>query len=60
MSWYLDDAPHVRFSVWDESGVALAAISLEEAEARRLTVFLARAARTPPSLRQRLASRIAG
>jgi hypothetical protein len=31
---------HVRFSVWDESGVAEAAISLDEGEARRLASFL--------------------
>jgi hypothetical protein len=60
VSWYLDDEPHVRFSVWDESGVALAAISLEADEAHRLTEFLARARPRARRLRDRLASRIAG
>ena len=59
VSWYLDGEPHVRFSVWDESGVALAAISLEEDEAQRLTSFLARARPHTPTLRERLAARIA-
>lgn len=31
---------HVRFSVWDESGVAEAAVSIDEGEAQRLSVFL--------------------
>jgi hypothetical protein len=31
---------HVRFSVWDESGVAEAAVSIDEREARRLAAFL--------------------
>ena len=31
---------HVRFSVWDESGVAEAAVSIDEREAQRLTAFL--------------------
>ena len=31
---------HVRFSVWDESGVAEAAVSIDEREAQRLTTFL--------------------
>jgi hypothetical protein len=32
---------HVRFSVWNESGVAEAAVSLDEDEARRLVSFVA-------------------
>ena len=40
VSRYLTDEPHVRFSVWDEDGVARAAISLEEAEAERLASFI--------------------
>jgi hypothetical protein len=32
---------HVRFSVWNESGVAEAAVSVNEAEARRLADFVA-------------------
>ena len=31
---------HVRFSVWDESGTAEAAVSVDEQEAQRLAVFL--------------------
>jgi hypothetical protein len=37
---YLTDDPHVRFSVWDESGVAEAAVSIDEREAGRLARFL--------------------
>jgi hypothetical protein len=32
----------VRFSVWDESGTARAAVSLDEDEAARLAAFVAR------------------
>ena len=39
VSRYLSSTHHVRFSVWDASGV-VAAISLEECEARRLAAFL--------------------
>lgn len=31
---------HVRFSVWNESGTAEAAVSIDEDEARRLAAFL--------------------
>jgi hypothetical protein len=34
------DERHVRFSVWNEDGVAEAAVSLDEAEARRLATFV--------------------
>ena len=47
VSRYLGDDPQVRFSVW-EDGVARAAVSLEEAESRRLARFLARTADCPP------------
>ena len=57
VSWYLEDERQVRFSVWDESGVATAAISLDEDEAHRLSSFLARPAAR--SLRNRLASLVA-
>lgn len=41
---------HVRFSVWDESGVAEAAVSIGDDEARRLTRFLdAPTAGIPPA-----------
>jgi hypothetical protein len=54
VSRYLTDDPQVRFSVWDEGGVARAAISLDEEEAERLAAFIA-----PPAgrtLRERLAA----
>jgi hypothetical protein len=54
VSRYLTDDPHVRFSVWDERGVATAAISLEEHEAERLATFIGRPAAR--SLRDRIAS----
>ena len=41
VSRYLTEEPHVRFSVWSPEGVAEAAVSLEEAEAERLALFLA-------------------
>jgi hypothetical protein len=54
VSRYLTDDPQVRFSIWDEHGVATAAVSLQEPEAQRLASFLAHpAART---LRDRLSS----
>jgi hypothetical protein len=52
VSRYMDEG-HVRFSVWDESGTAEAAVSIEEDEARRLAGFLAPPAHVP-SLRERL------
>ncbi len=39
VSRYFGDDPQVRFSVWDD-GVAQAAVSLDEDEARRLSRFL--------------------
>jgi hypothetical protein len=39
VSRYLDEG-HVRFSVWDECGVAEAAVSVDEREAERLANFL--------------------
>lgn len=47
VSRYLDER-HVRFSVWDESGRAEAAVSLDEREAERLNRFLG-----PPRPRHR-------
>jgi hypothetical protein len=41
VSRYFGDEPHVRFSVWDD-GVARAAVSLDEEEARRLAEFVTR------------------
>jgi hypothetical protein len=40
VSRYYDEDPHVRFSVWDESGRAEAAVSLGELEAARVARFL--------------------
>jgi hypothetical protein len=40
VSRYVDDDPHVRFSVWDESGCAEAAVSIDEDEAARVARFL--------------------
>ena len=40
VSRYVEER-HVRFSVWDESGTAEAAVSIDEAEAQRLAAFLA-------------------
>jgi hypothetical protein len=49
VSRYLGEERHVRFSVWDERGHAVAAVSLEEDEAERLRGFLA----TPRPQRRR-------
>ena len=51
----LDQAPHVRFSVWDRSGEARAVVSLDEDEAERLGEFL-RPLRRPRGLRDTLGS----
>ncbi len=40
VSRYLTKEPQVRFSVWSSDGVAEAAVSLEEDEADRLSLFL--------------------
>jgi hypothetical protein len=47
VSRYLNEQPHVRFSVWSEDGVAQAAVSLEEDEAGRLSLFLGSASGGP-------------
>ena len=47
---------HVRFSVWDESGTAEAAVSLDEEEAQRLAGFIHAHGR-PPADRPGLLSR---
>jgi hypothetical protein len=44
---------HVRFSVWDRSGKAEAAISIDEPEARRLADFLLYEAESRPGLLER-------
>ena len=57
VSRYLGDEPHVRFSVWDEAGVAQAAVSLEDDEAARLADFLV-ATRRPAGVARLLARRL--
>src|SRR5256714_13727204 len=44
---YLTDDPHVRFSVWNESGVAESAVSLDEREAGRVARFLRPSSKRP-------------
>lgn len=46
VSRYVDEH-HVRFSVWDESGRAQAAVSIPDGEADRLAGFLAAPAPAP-------------
>jgi hypothetical protein len=46
---------HVRFSVWDESGVAEAAVSIDDGEAQRLASFL----RSSPTKTERRAANAA-
>ena len=53
VSRYFGDEPQVRFSVWDD-GVARAAVSLDENEARRLSRFLYATADRPPGITGRL------
>jgi hypothetical protein len=60
VSVYLTEPQHVRFSIWRD-GVAEAALSLEPAEAARLSAFLASIVRHRPrsllaAARARLAS----
>jgi hypothetical protein len=58
VSRYFGDEPQVRFSVWDERGVAQAAVSLEEDEAERLGRLLVTTASKQQSVtwRERLAA----
>ena len=48
VSRYLTEG-HVRFSVWDDGGVAEAAVSIAEDEAERLAGFLSPAPRPAPA-----------
>jgi hypothetical protein len=50
VSRYLTEDPHVRFSVWNETGVAEGAVSLTQQEAARLARFL-KPLKQPVSLR---------
>jgi hypothetical protein len=52
------DHRHVRFSVWSESGVAEAAVSLDEEEAARLAGFLVEPEAGTVRTRRRLYSRL--
>ena len=58
VSRYVCDG-HVRFSVWDESGSAQAAVSLDDDEAARLSSFLA-VPPPRPSLLSDLRARVLG
>ena len=58
VSRYLTEDPHVRFSVWNESGVAESAVSLDEREASRVARFLRGV--TPPASLLDVARRAAG
>ena len=40
VSRYLTEDPHIRFSVWNESGTAEGVVSITEREAGRLARFL--------------------
>jgi hypothetical protein len=40
VSRYLDEQPHVRFSVWDHSGTVEGAGSVDDVQAERLAHFL--------------------
>lgn len=40
VSRYVDQDPHVRFSVWDETGMVEGAVSVDELQASRLAHFL--------------------
>ena len=52
VSRYTDEG-HVRFSVWDECGVAEAAVSVADDEATRLASFL----RSTPTMTKRWAAK---
>jgi hypothetical protein len=40
VSRYVDEDPHVRFSVWDETGRVEGAVSVDELQASRVAHFL--------------------
>jgi hypothetical protein len=54
-----EDERHVRFSVWNETGVAEAAVSLGEPEARRLAQFVVAHGSTPAARPQLIESVLA-
>jgi len=51
VSRYLPEQ-RVRFSVWDESGTARAAVTIDEEEAAKLATYLAPAPRRPRLVRE--------
>jgi hypothetical protein len=51
VSRYLPEQ-RVRFSVWDESGTARAAVTLDDEEAARLATYLAPAPPRPSLIRE--------
>jgi len=51
VSRYLPEQ-RVRFSVWDESGTARAAVTLDDEEAARLAAYLAPASPRPSLMRE--------
>jgi len=51
VSRYLPEQ-RVRFSVWDESGTARAAVTLDDEEAARLATYLAPASPRPSLIRE--------
>ncbi len=53
---YLTEEPHVRISIWGAEGVAEAAVSLEEEEAERLSLYLAAPQAPRPRTIERLRS----
>jgi len=48
VSRYLDDDPHVRFSVWDQTGRVESAVSVDEFQAARVARFLRPSTAQPP------------
>jgi hypothetical protein len=54
------DTRHVRFSVWNEEGVAEAAVSLGEDETARLLDFLGQPSQQPPPRRSLYARLLQG
>jgi hypothetical protein len=54
------DPSHVRFSVWNEDGVAAAAVSLDEDETKRLLDFLGQPRQRPRTRRSLYARLLQG
>jgi hypothetical protein len=60
VSRYLTDDPQVRFSVWDATGRAESAVSVDEREAARLAQFLTPRRPRPPTFVDALKTYAAG